>query len=204
MPRPRSLTHPQIAAAALDLIDREGLAALTMRAVAGRLGVGAMSLYRYVDDRHELEGLVIDLVLGAVDVTPPPGTSWTGQVEELVGRMRAALGAHPEVVPLTMTHRQSALGLLRWSESLLGVLTRAGFDGERRVVALRSLLGYLNGAIQLEHLGPLSGAGTEAMAALPPAEFPFLAETAARARRVPADEEFRRGLAVVLAGLAGA
>ena len=41
-----------------------------------------------------------------------------------------------------------------------------------RAIALRCLLGYLVGAIQLEHLGPLTGAGTAAMAALPQAQFP--------------------------------
>jgi hypothetical protein len=109
--------------------------------------------------------------------------------------------AHPEVVPLTMIHRQSSVNSLRWTESVLGVLTGAGFDGPDRVIALRSLVSYLIGSIQLDHFGPLAGAGTDVMAGQD--EFPLLAETARRARRVSAEEEFRRGLDVLLRGLAG-
>ncbi|MEV5752537.1 TetR/AcrR family transcriptional regulator [Actinoallomurus sp. NPDC052308] len=201
MPRPRSLTEPQIAAAALAVIDREGLAALTMRAVAKELGMGTMSLYRYVDDREQLEGLVVERVLGAVDTTPPTGTSWRDRLATMVERVRRAVAAHPEVVPLTLTHRQSSPSNLRWAETVLGILTEAGIDGERRVVALRGLIAYLIGAIQLEHLGPLSGAGTRRIAALPAEEFPLMAETGRLAAQVSADQEFRAGLAVLLDGL---
>jgi AcrR family transcriptional regulator len=203
MPRPRSLSADQLASAALAVIDRAGLAALTMRAVASELGMSTMGLYRYVHDREELEGLVVELVLGGVDSTPPPGAAWRERVEIMVGRMRAAVGAHPAVLPLTLTHRHSSPGILRWSETVLGILTEAGIDGRRRVVALRGLLAYVIGAIQLEHLGPLSGLGTAALAELPDARFPHLAETARHARRVGPDEEFAEGLDVLLRGLAG-
>ncbi|GGK96685.1 TetR family transcriptional regulator [Sphaerisporangium melleum] len=200
MPRPRSLSHDDLAAAALAVIDRDGLAALSMRAVAVELGMGTMSLYRYVSDREQLEGLVVERVLAGVDVSPPPG-SWTDQVTALVERVRAAVRVHPEVVPLTMTHRHTSAALLRWTEAILGVLAGAGFTGRRRVLALRALLGHLVGSLQLEHLGPLSGAGTGIMAGLPREEFPLLAETAREAREVPPGEEFGQGLAVLLAGL---
>ncbi|WP_460444386.1 TetR/AcrR family transcriptional regulator C-terminal domain-containing protein, partial [Amycolatopsis magusensis] len=170
-------------------IDRDGLAALTMRAVAKELGMGTMSLYRYVDDRDQLEGLVVDLVLGAVDTTPPAGSSWRERVATMVERVRDAVGAHLNVVPLTLTHRQGSPSSLRWGETVLGILTEAGIVGERRVVALRSLVGYLVGAVQLEHLGPLSGDGTRTLATLPGADFPLLAETARQAGRVTVDEE---------------
>ncbi|MCO6007169.1 TetR/AcrR family transcriptional regulator [Actinoallomurus purpureus] len=202
MPRPRSLTDTQIAAAALAVIDRDGLAALTMRAVAKELGMGTMSLYRYVDDREQLEGLVVERVLGAVDTTPPAGSSWRERLATMVERVRGAVGAHPQVVPLMLTHRQSSPSSRHWAESVLGILTEAGIDGERRVIALRGLLGYLIGAIQLEHLGPLSGTGTRTMAALPGDDFPLLAETARQAAGITLDEEFHRGLAILLNGLA--
>jgi AcrR family transcriptional regulator len=205
VPRPRSLTPEQLATAALAVIDRAGLAELTMRAVARQLEVSTMGLYRYVRDRRELEALVVELVLGAVDTSPPlPGRPWRERVAEMVERVRAATGAHPEVVPLTLTHRHSSPSLLRWSETVLGILAEAGMPGRQRAVALRGLLGYVIGAIQLEHLGPLSGAGTAAMAQLPDEDFPFLADTARHARTVGPDEEFREGLAFLLRGLPGA
>jgi hypothetical protein len=90
---------------------------------------------------------------------------------------------------------------LRWSESVLGILTEAGFAGVDRVVALRGLISYINGAVQLEHLGALSGAGTVAISELSPADFPLMAATAGVARTVGPDEEFAGGLEIVLRGL---
>lgn len=203
MPRPRSLTPAQLASAALAVVDRDGLTGLTMRAVGKELGMSTMALYRYVADREELEGLVVERVLDGVDATPPAAGPWPERLRELVERVRGAVGAHPATVPLFPAHRHRSPGVLRWSEAVLGVLTEAGFDGTRRVVALRALLSYVIGAIQLEHLGPLSGAGTVTMTQLSPTEFPYLAETARAARRVGPDEEFGAGLGLVLRGLTG-
>lgn len=71
MPRPRSLTTADLATAALAVLDREGLPALTMRAVAKELGMATMALYRYVRDRDELEVLVADQVFAAIDTALP-------------------------------------------------------------------------------------------------------------------------------------
>ncbi len=199
MPRPKSLTTTALAAATLAVLDRDGLAALSMRAVAAELRMGTMSLYRYVADRDELEALAVEHVLSGVD-TVPPKALWDKQVAVLVERVRAAIGSHPNAVPLTMAHRHRCPSLLRWSESVLGVLTRAGFAGEQRAIALRALLSYVIGATELEHRSPLSGLGTDAMSAMGE-HYPLLAETAASARTITPDVEFRRGLDVVLSGL---
>jgi AcrR family transcriptional regulator len=202
MPRPRSLSPDRLASAALAVIDRDGLAGLSMRAVAQELGMSTMGLYRYVHDRDELERLVVERVLSAVDTeSPDPAASSRERIRVMARRLRDTVGAHPEVVPLTVTHRHHALGVLRWSETVLAVLTEAGVEGERRVVALRGLLSHVIGAIQLEQLGPLSGPGTTAIAKLPPDEFPYMAETARDARNVGADQEFLGGLDLLLDGL---
>ncbi len=203
MPRPRSLTTGQIAAAALAVADRDGLAGMTMRAVARELGMSTMALYRYVADREELEGHVLELVLGAVDTVPPPGAHWRERLAVLAERMRAAVAGHPRVLPLTVTHRHHAPGVLRWGEAVLGVLTEAGVTGTARAVALRALTAYVIGATQQEHLGPLSGAGTEAIAALTAADFPLMAATARDARGLTVEREFRRGLELLLDGIGG-
>lgn len=204
MPRPRSLTPDRLASAALAVIDRDGLAGLSMRAVAEELGMSTMALYRYVDDREELEALVVERVLSAVDTgLPAPELPWRERIEIMVGRMRDAVGAHPAVIPLTVTHRHRSRGVLRWSEAVLAILTDAGIEGERRVIALRGLLSYVIGAIQLEHLGPLAGAGTDVIAQLSPDDFPFMSQTARQAREVGPDREFLGGLAALLRGLGG-
>lgn len=204
MPRPRSLTAAQVAAAALVVLDRDGAAALSMRAVAVELGTSAMALYRYVDGRTHLERQVVEHVLATVELDLPARLTWTERVVVLMERMRSAVADHPAALPLFIAHRHAVPASLRWIETMLGVLTEAGFTGEERVVAQRALVSYLLGALQLEHLGPLPGTGTTTMASLPTAEFPHLAETAREARRIAPADEFRRGLDVLLRGLTDA
>ncbi|GIF24130.1 AcrR family transcriptional regulator [Actinoplanes tereljensis] len=202
MPRPRSLQPDRLAAAAVAIIDRDGLAGLTMRAAAQELGLSTMALYRYVADRDELELLVCEWVLRDLDATVPDGPIWTENLKILSQRVRASLAAHQRVVPLLIANRQRCHAVLRWTESALAVLTAAGFDDADRVVALRGLVAYLNGALLQESLGALAGPGTLVMAALPAADFPLLRDTARRAGTVSADDEFDGGLSIVLRGLA--
>ncbi|MFW5418814.1 TetR/AcrR family transcriptional regulator C-terminal domain-containing protein [Nocardiopsis sp. CNT-189] len=201
MPRPRSLDRDAITGAALSVLERSGTGALSMRSVAAELGVSAMALYRYAEGREQLEVWIVDRLLGAVDPAPPAGGDWTERVALLMDRLRAAAAEHPAAVPLLLSHRHAAPASLRWIEAVLEVLTEAGFTGERRALAQRALVAHLLGALQLEHLGPLDGAGTAEMAGLPGAEFPRTAETARAARRITADEEFHHGLSALLRGL---
>ena len=202
MPRPRSLTTHDLAAAALAVIDRDGLSALTMRAVAKELRMATMALYRYVTDRDELEILVANRILDPVDVSLPPGTDWRERATLLLDRLRAAASAHPAAIPLTLRHRQSTPASLRWIEAMLTVLTDAGFTGPERVIAQRTIVGFLLGYLQNEHYASLIGPGTETLARASAEQFPLLAETAAQARTMSPADEFRGGTAIVLQGLA--
>lgn len=200
MPRPRSLGNDQLVAAALAVVDRDGLAALTMRSVARELGVATMGLYRYVADRQALELLVVDHLFRSIDLSLPDA-GWQERVRVLLDRTRVAVARHPGLVPLVLRHRQAAPGSLRLIEVMLSVLTEGGLDGTDRVLAQRTLIGHLLGFLQNEHFAALSGPGTIVMSELSPDEYPLLARTAADARSVPPDEEFRRGLDIVLRGL---
>ncbi len=201
MPRPRSLTDADVAAAALAVIDRGGIAAFTMRAVAAELNLATMSIYRYVSSREQLEELVVEVLFSEVDVIPPVRASWRKQVATLVERVRDVVRAHPQIVPLGLAHRLTSQQGLSLSEAVLTVLAEAGFTGRQRDIANRSLMVYLVGSIQFEHFGQLSETGAAAMANLPWDQFPLLAESARKTRRPTADQEFQAGLNVVLDGL---
>lgn len=201
VPRARSLTLSGIAAAALTVLDRSGLDGLTMRAVATEMQVGTMSLYRYVESREQVEELAVDLVLAGVDVDAPEGASWAEQVTVLASRVREVVAAHPGVAPLLLARRHSSPASQAWGEAVLRALADGGFEGADRVVAFRTLLAYVFGAVQVEHHSPVSGSGTAALAELPADRFPMLTATAASALRMRPEDEFRLGLAVVLRGL---
>ncbi|MFJ5229912.1 TetR/AcrR family transcriptional regulator [Kitasatospora sp. NPDC088391] len=211
MPRPRSLTTRQVAAAALAVIDRDGLPALSMRTAADELGRRTMALYRYVEDREELECLVVDLALGAVldraappTAAPPTAAPPTagpagprGRLLALLELLREAVGAHPGVLPLAIRHHAGCLPVLRWRERLLEALAAAGLDGPARAAALHALVSYAIGALEVEHrAAPADGPGP-----LVPETFPLLA--AALADRAAADpaRAFTDGARTLLDGL---
>lgn len=202
MPRPRSLTTDDLAAAALAVIDRDGLSALTMRAVAKELHMATMALYRYVSDRDKLEILVADRVLSPIDVTLPPELDWREQITVLLDRVRVVVAAHPAALPLTLRHRQSSAATMRWIEATLTVLTAAGFTGRDRVIAQRTVVAFLVGHLENQHYASITGPGTTALAESSAEVYPLLTRTAAQARALSPDEEFRGGLDIILRGLA--
>src|SRR5690349_878721 len=97
------------------------------------LGVGVMSLYRYVSGRQEMEQLAVDLVFSTVDPDVAELPGWPEQVTELAGRFRAAVARHPAVIQLLLAHYQSSASALRWSEAVLDALACAGLDGRQQV-----------------------------------------------------------------------
>jgi AcrR family transcriptional regulator len=201
VPRPRSLDQASIAAAALAVIDRDGLAALTMRAVAAELGVATMSLYRYVSGREEVERLIVDRIFLAADARVSPEASWQRQVTELSEAVRSAVGEHAAVIHLLLVHFQHSSGAWNWLTALLGTLSRAGFTTPQRVVAVRSLQAYVIGMLQTQFLNPIHGAGTTALASLSPDEYPLIVQTAQAALSMTPEQEFGHGLALLLKGL---
>src|SRR5262249_43559728 len=93
-PQP-TLSHAQIAAAAIRIADREGLDAVSMRRVAAELGAGTMSLYRYVRTKDELHDLMRDTVAGEDDVPAKPSGHWRADLSVLAHQMRASALRHP-------------------------------------------------------------------------------------------------------------
>jgi AcrR family transcriptional regulator len=191
VPRPKSLTEDQIASAALVVLDREGTAGLSMRNVAKELGVGTMSLYRYVEGKEQVEQLVVERAAADVDTCPPP-------------RVRDVLGEHPALVSLLLRHRQTSRFTIAWGDAVMAALDEGGHHGAARVVAFRTLLAYVFGTAQLEQLSSLSGAGTAALAALPEDQHPWVVDTARHAQELSVAEERERGLEVLLRGLGAA
>jgi len=166
------------------------------QAVATELGVGTMSLYRYVRDRDELEILVGALVLADVDLATT-GTP-RQQVAELARRARATVAAHPAAIPLLIAHRPRIAGSLEWGDAVVRAYAAAGLDPQARALALRALIAYLFGALLLETGAPLDGEATQRIAASP---HPLLSESARAAATVPAEQEFTHGLEALLDGL---
>lgn len=91
----RGLGVDRIVAAAVDLADADGLAALSMRRIADRLGVGTMSLYTYVPAKAELIDLMLDAVYGEVAGAGAPGGGWRAALERVARENWDLCHRHP-------------------------------------------------------------------------------------------------------------
>ncbi len=92
------LTKARVLRAAVDLADREGLGALTMRRLGGELGVEAMSLYKHVANKEAILDGIVEVVVGEIEV-PTDEADWKQAM-----RRRADLGA-PGAQPPLMGNR---------------------------------------------------------------------------------------------------
>src|SRR5581483_444517 len=95
-PRQRSLGREDIVAAAIGFADEAGLEALTMKAVASRLGsYSAMALYRYVYSKDGLVDLMLDAAAGEIPLPGRPGPSWRDDLWQLATQTRQMIRRHP-------------------------------------------------------------------------------------------------------------
>jgi AcrR family transcriptional regulator len=154
------LDQRRILGAAVQFIDEHGLRELTMRRLGAYLDVEGMALYRYVPGREALlDGVVetvVDELFGDPDVHLEAHAGWVDYLQRLAHGLRRIALAHPEVFPLVATRPPAApwvrppLRSLRWIESLLQVMTSAGFSDAAAAAAYRAFSSFLLGHLLLE------------------------------------------------------
>src|ERR1051325_5560764 len=96
--RPAERIRAEITAAAVELADREGLEAVSMRRVASVLGTGAASLYRYVATRDDLLDLMTDSTASEYHLPAPTG-DWQADLLAVARQARQIMGRHPRRPP---------------------------------------------------------------------------------------------------------
>ena len=112
-------------AAALAFADEHGLAALTMGAVAERLGVTPMALYRHVAGKAGLLDGMVELLL--TEFPPPPADlPWPGRLAALAASIRESARRHPSVFPLVLQRPAATPQALRAREGVYAALRQAG------------------------------------------------------------------------------
>lgn len=206
------ITRDVVLAAALELIDRDGVDGLSMRRLARVLGRDPMILYRHAPNKAALLDDVAETVLAqlTVDATDP---DWVGQLRSVARNYRALALAHPHVVPLLVTRPLATplalrpRGTLRPLEDVLKLLTRAGFSGPDALHIYRALFGFLYGHV-LNELQELVDNPDETddllrlgLHRLPIGEFPLLRSLAPVLASYDGAAELERGLDILLTGL---
>ena len=198
------LSRERIVEAALAVVAREGLDALSMRRLAQELDVWPMSVYRYFRDKDELLDAVVEAAADEVAVGGSAG-SWRDRIRDLLHQARAALGHDPAALGTRFARAMLTPGALRLSEAGLAILQEAGFKPDEAARAWRALCGYTFGftAFDEDALPPDAARRVRAaVTALPEDEYPALTAAAdGFAASLASAEELDYGLERLLDGL---
>lgn len=129
MPRPRQalLTPERIVAAAIELLDADGLAALSTRRLAEELGVRAPSLYNHFATKDDILEAVADAIAAQADLTVFGRQPWPVALAEWAKDYRAIIAAHPNAIPLLATGPGLRPAALRTADAIYGALVEAGW-----------------------------------------------------------------------------
>lgn len=150
------LTRAQVLRAALELVDRDGVAALSMRRLARELDVEAMTLYHHVQNKQALQDAIVEHVLteSLHDPTNPTVTSsWQDVLTNYAQGLHQGLLAHPGTVVLFASQKAITPRTVAELEGLLQALGDAGFSPE---VALRMVYAVA-GSVIGQHLASPHG-----------------------------------------------
>ncbi|MEU9702563.1 TetR family transcriptional regulator [Streptomyces sp. NPDC047981] len=159
------LSREVVLAAALELVDREGLSALSMRRLGAELGVEAMALYRYANGKDALldglvEALHLELELQLDEGRAAPDADWRAGLHRIAVHTYEVCLGHPHVVPLLATRMlavplaQRPLAVLRSHERILALLGTAELGPARTAAAFRAVTAWILGYVSVE-LGPM-------------------------------------------------
>ncbi|MEU8726401.1 TetR/AcrR family transcriptional regulator [Nonomuraea salmonea] len=143
-------SREQITRTAVRIADAEGVEAATMRRIAGELGTGAMSLYRYVPRRDDLFDLMIDLAMSEIELPDGPSGDWRADLTLLAERTRATGLRHPWLITLLTSRPTLGPHLLRVHEYALGAFNGTGLDIDDVTGFAGMLDDYVHSAIRRE------------------------------------------------------
>ena len=201
------LSRERVLRAAIDLANRGGITALSMRKLAQELGVEAMSLYYYVAKKEDLLAGMVDLVVREMEL-PSMGDDWKAALRKSAISAHDVLVRHAWACGLMMSV-QDGTARLRWMDAVLRCLREAGFSTELTHHAYHALDSHITGFTLWQLSFPFEAEQLADVAAtflreLPVDEYPYLAEHVEWHLTETSDDdegEFAFGLDLILDGL---
>ncbi|MFD5510697.1 TetR/AcrR family transcriptional regulator [Streptomyces sp. NPDC059761] len=221
------LSRPRVLAAAVALVDREGLAALTMRRLAADLGVEPMAIYRYTPSKEALlDGLVEaffaevnDRLRTTADTCANPSSDpaglppWRAELRRIARAFAAAVHAHREILPVVATRplavpvARRPTPALQLTEHILAVLGRAGFDDATALTIYRAFVAWNLGCLLVDKRQVVDDPDEPDLSLrlglhrLPAAEYPRLRALVPRFAEYDDEQELIAGLDTLLGGM---
>ncbi len=212
MPARTPLNTERILQAAVDLADRSGLDALTMRRLGAELGVEAMSLYKHVANKREILDGIFELVVAEIEL-PDTGSEWKQAMTRRAESAREVLVKHPWAIGLLEAGGDTGPAALRYIDAIVGALRAAGFSLRNAAHAFSLLDSYIYGHVIQEVSFTNGGSGESETKAdgessstepIRPDDYPNLAALQQQAANSPHtfDDEFTFGLNLIIDALA--
>jgi AcrR family transcriptional regulator len=185
-----ALTREKIVKAAVRIVDRDGLEALSMRHLGALLGVDPMAIYYHVPNKAALYDAIVEAVMAEVDPGPGPASGHKlapiEQLRQMALSYRDALLAHPNALPVVATRPVRTPASLRPTERMLAVMVSLGFTPQESIAFVDVCRHYIMGWAQTYAAHLLHSVMKEA-----PSDNPFAVE-------------FELGMTAILGGLLAA
>jgi AcrR family transcriptional regulator len=205
------VTRERVIAAALRVMDDEGLEAVTMRRIGRELGVEAMSLYNHVRDKDDVLGGIVEMVMS--EFNPPASRGdWREDAMNAAREWRRMLTRHPNVMTLMVEQRKplTSPDAMVPMDSALGVLRGAGLDVRDAAQAFHAFGSYIMGFVMMEQGMMLGHGDADAEHLREHAEFaqmvadgalPHLTEALPALHDCDVDDQFEFGLDLLVRGV---
>jgi AcrR family transcriptional regulator len=181
-----ALSRDKVFRAAVEIADEVGISSLTMRALAQRLGVEAMSLYHHVADKGEILDGMVDVVVGEINTRvaeiAAPASDWKKAVRSRILIARDVLLGHPWAPGVIESRQAMSPTVMRYYDSLMGLLREGGLSVSLVHHAMHALgsraLGFTQELFDPGENGSAGADVAEIMSGRMADEFPYITEIA--------------------------
>ncbi len=204
------LTKEKVIQAALDLADEAGATSLTMRKLAEKLGVEAMSLYYHVANKNEILDAILDAIFNEIEVPSTDDDDWKSAMRKRAMSAREVVLRHKWAVSLMESRPNPGPATMQHHNAVLGALRNNGFSLPMAAHAFSVIDSYVYGFVMQEEALPfeteeeIKVVADGIMAQFPIEQFPHLGEMIvdhALKAGYSYKKEFEFGLDLILDGL---
>lgn len=205
----RSLSIKKITQAAIKIADKDGITGLSMRKLATKLKVEAMSLYNHVSNKEELYDHMVDYIYGCVIFDP--SEEWRTAMTQRAHSVRAVIKRHPWSLSLLDSRKTPGHETLKHHDTVLACLLKSGFTLQQTGHAYSLIDAYLFGFMLQDKNLPfddhdeLLALAEQIKESMPPKLYPHLRMFTTEYVLKPGysfDQEFNKGLEICLSGIA--